>query len=221
MLDIVALLQRLRPHGTMTTHRRLSRISLALLVMTGRITMLGLSRWAGTGGSARTVQRLFSPVLPWAMLFWVFCRQHGPGPADVYCVAGEAGIVTQAGQPTQGLDRCCARLYGTPVPGLAGFPLSLGSVQHRRSLPMRIAQVVRRDAAQAARKAQAAAKPPTGAQAPRRPGWPKGSKNIAPAAATLTPGTGADHRPAPTDRHRTRGALPGTGWALWQPQRPA
>ena len=75
MMDIVALFQCLRPHVTTTIHRRLSRITLALLVMTGRITMLGLSRWAGPGGSYRTVQRFFSQALPWAMLFWVFFRQ--------------------------------------------------------------------------------------------------------------------------------------------------
>ena len=69
-MDIVALLQCLGPHVTTTTHRRLSRTTLALLMMTGRITMLGISRWAGPGGSYRTVQRLFSTVLPWAMLFW-------------------------------------------------------------------------------------------------------------------------------------------------------
>jgi putative transposase len=31
--------------------------------------MLGISRWAGPGGSYRTVQRFFSHALPWAMLF--------------------------------------------------------------------------------------------------------------------------------------------------------
>jgi len=40
--------------------------------MTGRVTMLGISRWAGKGGSYRTVQRVFSTVMPWAILFWVF-----------------------------------------------------------------------------------------------------------------------------------------------------
>jgi putative transposase len=187
MMDIVALLQCLRPHVTTTTHRRLSRISLALLVMTGRITMLGISRWAGKGGSYRTVQRLFSTVLPWAMLFWVFFRQHVHCPADVYCVAGDEVIVTKAGKHTQGLDRFFASLYGKPVPGLAFFTLSLVSIQKRRSFPMRIEQVVRSDAAKAARKAQAAAKPAKGAPATRRPGRPKGSKNTPQAAATLAP----------------------------------
>ena len=138
-----------------TTHRRWSRSTLALLVMTGRITMLGLSRWAGTGGSARTVQRLFATVLPWAMLFGVCLRHPGPGPADVYCVAGDAVLVTKTGQPPHGLDRFFASVYGKPVPGLACFTLSLVRVQKRRSFPRRIAPVVRSDAEQAASTARA------------------------------------------------------------------
>jgi putative transposase len=186
-MDIVALLQCLRPHVTTTTHRRLSRLTLALLVMTGRITMLGISRWAGKGGSYRTVQRLFSTVLPWAMLCWVFFRQHVHCPADVYFVAGDEVIVTKAGKHTHGLDRFFSSLYGKPVPGLAFFTLSLVSIQKRRSFPMRIEQVVRSDAEKAARKAKAAAKPPKGAQTTRRPGRPKGRQNTPQAAATLTP----------------------------------
>jgi hypothetical protein len=78
-------------------------------------------------------------------------------------------------------------LYGKPVPGLAFFTLSLVSVQKRRAFPMRIEQVVRSDAEKAASKAKAAAKKPKGAQATRRPGRPKGSKNTPKATATLTP----------------------------------
>jgi hypothetical protein len=190
MMDLVALLQGLRPHVTTTTHHRLRRITLAVLMMTGRITMLGISRWAGTGGSYRTVQRLFSTVLPWAMLFGVFFRQHRYCPTDVYGVAGDAVLVTKAGKHTHGLDRFCASLYGKPVPGLAFFTLSLVSVQQRRSFPLRREQVVRSDAEKAASQATAAAKKPTGVQVPRRPGRPKGRKPPPKAAATLTPELG-------------------------------
>jgi hypothetical protein len=165
----------------------LSRITLALLMMTGRITMRGLSRWAGQGGSYRTVQRLFSTVLPWAMLFWGFFRHPLYCPADVYCVAGDEVIVTKAGKHTHGLDRFCSSLYGKPVPGLACFTLSLVSVQQRRAFPMRMEQVGRSDAEKAASKAKAAAKKPTGAQVTRRPGRPQGRKNTPKAAAPLTP----------------------------------
>jgi len=152
--------------------------------------MLGLSRWAGKGGSYRTVQRLFSTVLPWAMLFWVFFRHHVHCPADVYCVAGDEVIVTKAGKHTHGLDRFFSSLYGKPVPGLAFFALSLVSVQKRRSFPLRIEQVVRSDAEKAASKAKAEAKKQKLAAAKRRPGRPKGSKNPHKAAATLTPELG-------------------------------
>lgn len=63
-MDILALLQCLDPYLTATTLRQLSRIILAMLTMTGRVTMLGISRWAGKGGSYRTVQRLFYTVMP-------------------------------------------------------------------------------------------------------------------------------------------------------------
>src|SRR5215470_8322976 len=186
-MDIVALLQCLQPYLPASTLRQFSRIVRTLLVMTGGSTMLGISRWAGKGGSSRTVQRLFSTVLPWAMLFWVFFRQHVYCPADVYFVAGDEVIVTKAGTHTHGLDRFFASLYGKPIPGLAFFTLSLVSVQKRRGFPMRIEQVVRSDAEKAARKAKAAAKPSKGAQATRRPGRPKVSKNTPKAIATLTP----------------------------------
>src|SRR5262245_47582186 len=186
-MDIVALLQCLRPHVTTTPHRRLSRITLALLVMTGRITMLGLSRWAGTGGSYRTVERFFSTVLPWAMLFWVFFRQPVHWPADVYFVAGDEVVVTKAGKHTHGLDRFFSSLYGRPVPGLAFFTLALVSVQKRRSFPMRVEQVVRSDAEKAASKSKTVLKLPKAARAMRRPGRPKGSKNSPKTTATLTP----------------------------------
>src|SRR5215813_2887089 len=175
MMAIVALLQCLRPHITTTTHRRLSRITLALLVITGRITMLGISRWAGKGGSYRTVQRLFSTVLPWAMLFWVFFRQHVHCPADVYFVAGDEVIVTKAGTHTHGLDRFFASLYGKPVPRLAFFTLSLVSTQQRRSFPLRVEQVVRSDAEKTAHKAKAARRQQRPSTAKRRPGRPKNS----------------------------------------------
>src|SRR6266849_2066997 len=186
-MDIVALFHCLQPYVPSTTWRQLSRIALALLVMTGRVTMLGISRWAGKGGSYRTVQRLFSTVIPWAILFWVFFRQHVYCPDDVYLAAGDEVIVTKAGKWTHGLDRFFSSLYGKLVPGLAFFTVALVSVQQRRAFPMRVEQVVRSDAEKAASKAKAAAKKPKAPHAKRRPGRPKGSTNTNKAPLTLTP----------------------------------
>jgi putative transposase len=186
-MNIVALLQCLQPVVTKTTLRQFSRIALAMLVMTGRVTMLGLSRWAGTGGSYRTVQRFFATVLPWATLFWVFFRHHVYRAQDVYLLVGDEVVVTKAGKITHGLDRFFASLYGKPVPGLAFFALSLVSTQQRRSFPIRVEQVVRSAAEKAARQANAARKKQTPSPAKRRPGRPKGSKNTPKADVTLTP----------------------------------
>ena len=157
-MDILACLQCLQPIVPRTTLRQCRRIAMALLVMTGRVTMLGLSRWAGPGGSYRTVQRFFATVIPWATLFWVFFRHHVYRSEEVYLLVGDEVVVTKAGKITHGLDRFFASLYGKPVPGLAFFTLSLVRVQARRSFPMRVEQVVRSDAAKAASKAKAAAK---------------------------------------------------------------
>jgi len=186
-MDIVALFHCLQPYVPSTTWRQLSQMALALLVMTGRVTMLGISRWAGKGGSYRTVQRLFSTVIPWAILFWVFFRQHVYCPDDVYLAAGDEVVVTKAGKNTHGLDRFFASLYGKPVPGLAFFTVSLVSVQKRRAFPMRVEQVVRSDAEKAASKAKAAAKKLKAPHAKGRPGRPKGSTNTHKAPRTLTP----------------------------------
>ena len=187
-MEIVTLLQCLQPYLAQTTLRQFSRIVFAMLVMTGRVTMLGISRWAGKGGRYRTIQRFFySKAIPWAILFWMFFRQHLHCKEHVYLVAGDEVVVTKAGKETYGLDRFYASLYGKPVPGLSFFTLSLVDVQARRSFPMRIEQMIRTEAEKAASKAKAEAKKQKPAAEKRPRGRPKGSKNQNKAEVELTP----------------------------------
>lgn len=186
-MDIVALFQCLHSAVPKTTLRQYSRIVAAMLGMTGRVTMLGLSRWAGPGGSYRTVQRFFAQALPWATLFWVFFRQHLFRAEEVYLLAGDEVVTTKAGKCTHGLDRFFSSLYGKPVPGLAFFTFSLVGTQQRRAFPLRVEQVVRSDTEKAASKAKADAKKRASASAKRRPGRPKGSKNTLKTDSALTP----------------------------------
>ena len=88
-MDIITLLQCLQPILTTTTLRQLSRIVFALFAMTGRITMLGISRWAGTGGSYRTIQRWFYTIIPWAQVGVRFFRQHLFQANATYILAGD------------------------------------------------------------------------------------------------------------------------------------
>jgi putative transposase len=187
MPDIVALLQCFQPFLTATTLGQFGRIILALLAMTGRVTMLGISRWAGRGGSYRTVQRFFATTLPWATLFWVFFRHHLLRPDDVYLLAGDEVVVSKVGARTHGLDRFFAGVYGRVIPGLAFFSLALISTQERRAFPVRIEQVVRSEAEKSASQAKAAAKRAAKTGEPRKRGRPKGSQNKTAADVTLSP----------------------------------
>ena len=187
MLNIIALLVCLHPEITMTTIRQFSRIALAMLAMTGRVTMLGISRWTGDGGSYRTVQRFFATVLPWASLFWLFFRTHLFQRDEIYLLGGDETVVTKAGKQTHGLDRFFASLYGKSVPGLAFFTLSLISTQQRRSFPIQIEQVLRTPEEKAAARAKATATTVPAAAPKRKPGRPKGSTTKAKTAVELTP----------------------------------
>lgn len=190
----------------MTTIRQFHRIALAMLAMTGRVTMRGIARWSGNGGSYRTVQRFFATVIPWASLFWVFFRTHVFQADDVYLLAGDETVVTKAGKHTHGLDRFFASLYERAVPGLAFFTLALVSTRQRRSFPITIEQVVRTPEEQAAARAKAARPDPTAAK--RKPGRPKGRTATAQTPVPLTPELARIQTMIQQLQHRIGGLFP-------------
>jgi putative transposase len=181
MLNILALLQCLAPVLTPTTLRQFGRISLALLAMTGRVTMLGISRWTEPGGSYRTVQRFFNTAVDWSQVHWLLIKTHLLQPQATYLLVGDEVVVTKAGHETHGLDRFFSSLFGKPVPGLAFFAFALVNVQQRTAHPLRIGQVLRPEAPAEPAPAPAA---PT---AKRGRGRPKGSKNRNKAEVALSP----------------------------------
>ncbi len=187
MNDILALLQCLDPYVTTTTLRQMKRIIIAMLTMTGRVTMLNISRWADKGGSYRTVQRFFHTAIPWALAFWLFFRQHLFSSAEGYLLAGDETIVTKSGKKTYGLDRFFSSLYGQPVPGLSFFALSLISVTARHSYPVMVEQIVRTAEEKAAAKAKKGKKKAEPRATKRRPGRPKGSQNKDKTQVMFTP----------------------------------
>jgi putative transposase len=173
MVEIIIVLQCLSQCVDKTTLRQLSCIVPAMLAMTGRVTMLGLSRWTEAGGSYRTIQRFHNTSIAWAKVNWFFIRHHLLDPTDINLIAGDESVVTKSGQKTYGVDRFFSSLYGKPVPGLSFFSLSLISVNQRTSYPMMMEQVVK-EAEEKSDKPASAKK--VKKQAKKR-GRPKGSKN--------------------------------------------
>ncbi len=172
MPDILALLQCLLPQIKVTTMRQLNQIIMAMLAMSGRVTMRGISRWAETGGSYRTVLRFFHTVIPWATVFWVFFRQHLWCPKDVYLLVGDEVVITKAGKQTYGLDKFFSSLLSQPISGLSFFTLSLVSIERRHSFPIQIEQVIKSDI-----EKSRTSSPEVKSAEKRGRGRPKGSKN--------------------------------------------
>lgn len=172
MYEILQLLECLEPSISTTTQRHLGLIISALLSMSGRITMLGLSRWSGKGGSYRTIQRFFYTDICWPTLLWIFFRQHCWRRQGTYLLVGDEVVVTKSGHHTYGLGRFFSSLYAQPVRGLSFFGLSLVSLEERRAFPVRIEQMIQ---------------PPQCPQAKhkRGRGRPKGSRNKDKTAVSL------------------------------------
>ena len=178
MSDILSVFSILHPHLSTTSLRQFSRVVLALLAMTGRVSMLNLSRWTSEGGSYRTIQRFFNTVIPWGTVYWVFFRTYLLDPESPYILAGDETVVSKSGQSTYGLSRFFSSVYGKTIPGLAFFSLSLVSVKERRSYPLAMEPIVRGETRSL--RSPVASEPPEDPRKPvpqRKRGRPKGSRN--------------------------------------------
>jgi putative transposase len=174
MTEILALLQNIAPLVEKTTFRQMSQVIFGMLVVSGRITMLGLSRWTEKGGSYRTIQRFYHNVVAWNAIHWLFFRKRFLKPEDEYIVAGDEVVVSKAGKETHGLDRFFSGIQQRVIPSLSFFAFSLVNVREERSYPMQAVQVVKSAEEKAASKVKAEARQT--AEKKKR-GRPKGSKN--------------------------------------------
>jgi putative transposase len=144
-----------------------------MLAMTGRVTMLGISRWTEEGGSYRTIQRFYNTTIVWVKMNWIFIRHHLLDPTDTILIGGDETVATKSGKKSYGLDRFFSSLYGKPVRGLSFFSLSLISVKERTSYPVMMEQVIKEKEEKPAKKGKGKkVKKQT-----KKRGRPKGSKN--------------------------------------------
>jgi DDE superfamily endonuclease len=142
-MDILTLFSCFQPLATSVTVGHFAIIAEAILTMSGRITMLGISRWTPKGGSYRTVQRFFNTDLPWTELLVKFFSTHLFDGTGEYIVAGDATTVTKSGKKTNGIDSYFSGVIGKVVRGLEFFVFSLVNVQKRKSYPLAVGQMVR------------------------------------------------------------------------------
>jgi putative transposase len=98
MPDIMVVLACLSQCAQPTILRQLGRVIAAMLSISGRVTLKGLSRWSSKGGSYRTIQRLFNTPLNWLQLNWFLIRHHLWDGDDVALMSGAHVVVTKSGK---------------------------------------------------------------------------------------------------------------------------
>jgi len=182
MTEILALLQNIAPVVSTTILHQLSQVIYGMLISTGRITMLEISRWTETGGSYRTVQRLYHSSVLWLQIQWVFFTHRLQRPDHEYIVAGDEVVFGKAGTQTYGLGRFFSSLQNRVIPSLSFFTFSVIDVRERQSYPIQAVQIVKPK-----EKEQPHGKAKIVKAKKRSVGRPKGSKNKKDAPPTLSP----------------------------------
>ncbi len=186
-MNILALLQIFQVSLSNTDIRRMHKVIRAMLSMTGRVTMLGISRWAGAGGSYRTIQRFFNTSIAWTEIYFIFFKHYLFVSTHEYFMVGDESVVTKSGKFTYGLDRFYSGLQKKVVQSIAIFSLSIVSVNERHSYPLQVEQVIRTEEEKAATKKKKEKNAKKKEKATKKkPGRPKGSKNRDKAKVELT-----------------------------------
>ena len=172
MTEILALLQNIAPVVSATILQQMSHVIYGMWISNGRITMLEISRWTGTGGSYRTIQRLYHTPLLWLQIQWrLFTNQLWKADHE-YIAAGDEVVFGKAGKETYGIGRFFSSLQNRVIPGLSFFTFSVIDVKERQSYPIQAVQMVKAKDDKPKKAKQKSAK------AEKRPvGRPKGSKN--------------------------------------------
>lgn len=175
MPDIVTLSLCFAPLMNKTTLKVLRQLIEALLCSSGRVTMVGLSRWAERGCSYRTIQRFFGRQREWGALLWAVVEAHVVKAGRVWLLAADEVVVSKAGKATHGVGRFYSSIAGRPIGAVSFIAASVVDVTARKAYPVHIEQ----------RLPLAKAEPPQGAPPKRGRGRPKGSKNHAKAEPVL------------------------------------
>ncbi len=146
-MEILTLFACCAPFTNSVSLRQLAVIAHAILSMSGRVTMLGISRWTEKGGSYRTVNRFFASELEWAAIKIKFFETHLFNPEQEYILAGDETVVSKSGQKTFGVERFFSSLKGKVIRGLGFFVFSLVSTVERKAYPLMVEQRIKEPAA--------------------------------------------------------------------------
>lgn len=175
MPAIVTISQCFAPLMSKSALKVIRQVIEAMLCMTGRVTMAGLSRWTERGGSYRTIQRFFGRQWAWGELLWAVIEAHLMKANRVWLLAADEVVVSKAGKTTHGVGRFYSSIAGRPIGAVSFLAASVVDVAARKAYPVQVEQ----------RLPVAKTVAPIAGATKRGRGRPKGSKNHAKAPPVL------------------------------------
>jgi len=143
MKRIITIINCVKPILKTKHFNQLKIIIHALLIIKGRITMLGLSRWSNKGGSYSSIRRFFNANINWLSINWIIIKSHLIKKDSVCILAGDEVVVKKSGKKTYGLSRFYSSIDNQVVKSLAFLHLTLIDVNTRKAYPMTTQQIVK------------------------------------------------------------------------------
>jgi putative transposase len=140
MPDIITISICLAPLMNRTTLKVMQQLIEAVLSSSGRVTMVGLSRWTGKGCSYRTIQRFFGKQRDWGALLWAVVEAHLVKENRVWLLAADEVVVSKAGTATYGKERFYSSLVGRPIGAVSFLAAAVVDVTARKPYPVQIEQ---------------------------------------------------------------------------------
>jgi len=146
-----------------TTLKQLISTVIAILTMTGRVTMLSISRWGGM--SYKTVGRFLDKKINWLNLNYSIIKD---GIEEDFIIGADECTVSKSGHLTHNIGYFYSGLQKRAIKGIQFLIFSIINPKEKRSYPLFVKQLKQQ-------KAKKETKPKK--KRNRKKGRPKGSKN--------------------------------------------
>ena len=120
----------------------------------GGVTMKNISRWTGSGGSYRSIQRLFSSKIDWLELnlyLIVYCY-FGCSFSGDFLLAVDETVEGKSRKKTWGVSWFFSSIEGKPIPSVSFHAISLIEVSSGKSFTLDVVQNIKEEKNAAAKK---------------------------------------------------------------------
>jgi len=122
----------------------LSQICKSILIATGKITMLEISRT--TQRTYRTIQRFFAlKDVAWSKFNMLIFKKFLRKQEDILLLAADETVEKKSGKHTYGISRFFSNIFKHTVPSVAFMAVSIISFKGKKSYPIAAEQIIKKE----------------------------------------------------------------------------